>query len=246
MDGGAHLGQGQLKQTMAGHNNRHVEYTKVNGTGVYLMKRSITTHFQPMKNILLLLGIALLSLAAAVHATAAPPILQFRLVVDNPTADSEQMTNAQSGHQSPFLPEVLNVQREVLLDNSVVKSATVYSGDKTGWQTVIYINFTDDGTKRFAEATRQNIGRRLAVVIDGKLCMAPRINSAIGGGVAQISGVFSKEEAENLAARLNDTPGIIHASQTVFVIRHFYLLCLIAAAVVTLVLIFRKGTPRAG
>lgn len=197
-----------------------------------------------MKTILLFLGIGLLSLAVVAHATSTPSVLQFRLVMDSPTADSEPMTIVQSG-QFPYSPEVLNVQKEVLLDNSVVKSATVYSSDRTGWKPVIYINFTDDGTKRFAEVTRQSIGKRLAIVIDGKLYMAPRINSAIRGGVAQISGAFSKDEANNFAARMNATPGIIHASHTVFVIPHFYLLCLIAAAIVTLVLIFRKGTPRA-
>ena len=157
-----------------------------------------------MKNILLLMGIALLSLVAVARVTAAPPIIQFRLVVDNPTADSEPMTIVQSG-QSPYPPEVLNVQKAVLLDSSDVKNATATVG-RIG-QPFIDIKLTDNGSKRFAEVTRQNIGKRLAIVIDGKLYSAPRINSAITGGEAEITGAFTKAEAENLAARLNGSNG---------------------------------------
>jgi hypothetical protein len=227
---------------MAVHNNHHAEHTKMNGTGVYIMEHSITTKLHPMKNSLLLLGIALLSLSAAVHATAAPPILQFRLVVDNPTADSEQMTVAQPNNP-PRQPEVLNVQKAALLDSSDVKNATA-SVDPLR-QPIIDIKLTDDGAKRFADVTGKNVGERLAIVIDGKLYEAPRIASAITGGEALITGHFTKEEAENFAARINGSPAINHAFTTVFAIPHFVLLCLIAAAVVTLVLIFRKGTPRA-
>jgi len=198
-----------------------------------------------MKNILLLMGIALLSLVAVARVTAAPPIIQFRLVVDNPTADSEPMTVVQPNN-SPKQPqpEVLNIQKAALLDSSDVKNATASVG-RIG-QPFIDIKLTDNGSKRFAEVTRQNIGKRLAIVIDGRLYSAPRIIAAITGGEAQISGHFTKEETENFAARINGSPAVNHAFTTVFVIRHFYLLCLIAAAVVTLVLIFRKGTPRAG
>jgi hypothetical protein len=182
--------------------NKLISLIKTSGVGVQTMKHSTATQFRPMKNIIPLLAIALLSLAGVAHAASTPSVLQFRWVEDNPTADSEPMTIVQPDN-SLSQPEVLNVQKAVLLDQSDVKSAKAYVSGKTGGQLVIGINFTDDGTKRFAEATRQNIGRRLAVVIDGKLSMAPRINSAIDGGVAQITGAFSKLEAQNIAARLN-------------------------------------------
>jgi len=157
-----------------------------------------------MKNILLLMGIALLSLVAAIHATAAPPMLQFRLVVDNPTADSEPMTEVQPDN-SPIKPDVLNVQKAVLLDSSDLKNAK--AGVDSFQQPIIEIKFTDDGAKRFADVTGKNIGERLAIVIDGKLYSAPRIITAITGGEAQISGHFTKAEAENLAARLDGSNG---------------------------------------
>jgi hypothetical protein len=69
-----------------------------------------------MKKIFPLLAIALLSLAGVAHAAPTPSVLQFRWVVDNPTADSEPMTVVQPNNSSRQ-PEVLNVQKEVLLDN---------------------------------------------------------------------------------------------------------------------------------
>ena len=162
-----------------------------------------------MKNILLLMGIALLSSVAAIHATAAPPMLQFRLVVDNPTADSEPMTEVQPDN-SPIQPDVLNVQKAVLLDSSDLKNAK--AGVDSLQHPIIEIKFTDDGAKRFADVTGKNVGRRLAIVIDGKLYSAPRINAAITGGEAQITGHFTKAEAENLAARINGAPVQVHKS----------------------------------
>ena len=85
-----------------------------------------------MKNILLLMGIALLSLVAAIHAAAALPMIQFRLVVDNPTADSEPMTNVGAGLNPLKQPEVLNVEKTMLLDQTAVKSATAIVHDQLG------------------------------------------------------------------------------------------------------------------
>ena len=197
-----------------------------------------------MKNILLLMGIALLSLVAVARVTAAPPIIQFRLVVDNPTADSEPMTVVQPNN-SPKQPqpEVLNVQKEVLLDHTAVKSATV-EVDPLG-NTVIGIKFTNDGAKRFAEVTRENVRKRLAIVIDGKLYSAPHIMSEITGGNAAISGKFTKEEAENLAARINGSPTGSWLTNTKIISGVVALLFVVAVGVVSLILIFRKHTPPA-
>ncbi len=97
--------------------------------------------------------------------------------------------------------ETLNVQRTVLLDQTALQSAKS-SADGLG-QPLIEINFTDDGGKRFAEVTRQNLGQRLAIIIDGQVYQAPVIHGEISGGKAQISGRFSKAEATDLVAKIN-------------------------------------------
>ena len=53
--------------------------------------------------------------------------------------------------------------------------------------------------KRFGEVTRNNIGQRLAIVLDGQLYSAPDIQSAIETGNGQITGHFTPEEAQELA-----------------------------------------------
>jgi len=63
----------------------------------------------------------------------------------------------------------------------------------------VSIQFNADGAKKFAKITQENVGRRLAIVLDGKVKSAPQIREAIPSGQAQITGRFSKEEAGDLA-----------------------------------------------
>ncbi len=66
------------------------------------------------------------------------------------------------------------------------------------------INFTlnSSGAKIFGDFTANNIGNRLAVVLDGKVYSAPNIRERIGGGSGQISGGFTLSEAGNVAIAL--------------------------------------------
>ena len=68
----------------------------------------------------------------------------------------------------------------------------------------VSLSMTEDGAKRFEKVTSENIGRQLGIVLDGKLCSAPVINSAISGGHASITGKFSQREALELANVLNN------------------------------------------
>ncbi len=68
----------------------------------------------------------------------------------------------------------------------------------------IHLNFNDAGKKQFADVTTANVGRQLAIVLDGKLSSAPNINEPITGGSAQISGNFTQREAIDLANVLNN------------------------------------------
>jgi preprotein translocase subunit SecD len=63
---------------------------------------------------------------------------------------------------------------------------------------VIDITFTKRGQAKMGKATEENMGKRLAIVVDGKVISAPFIRSKIGER-AQISGSFDKAEAEKLA-----------------------------------------------
>lgn len=68
----------------------------------------------------------------------------------------------------------------------------------------VILAFDKIGAKQFGDVTSANVGRNLAIVLDGKLSSAPRINDAITGGSAQITGRFTQRDAERLAGVLNN------------------------------------------
>lgn len=88
-----------------------------------------------------------------------------------------------------------------ILDGSMLIDAKVGFNDKTN-QAVINFTLNSQGSKIFGDFTGNNVGKRLAIVLDGKVYSAPRINERIGGGSGQISGDFTIEEANDLAIAL--------------------------------------------
>ena len=93
----------------------------------------------------------------------------------------------------------------------VLKRAVVVGGDQLDGakpdydemgQVVVAFSFKPLGAKKFATATRENVGKRLAIVLDGKIISAPVINTAITGGKGVISGRFTMEQAAELSMML--------------------------------------------
>jgi preprotein translocase subunit SecD len=70
-------------------------------------------------------------------------------------------------------------------------------------QPVVNIQFDGEGGQRFARMTQQNTGKLFAIILDGTVISAPRINEPILGGASQISGSFTVESANQLAIALN-------------------------------------------
>ncbi|MGI6075365.1 MAG: protein translocase subunit SecD [Pyramidobacter sp.] len=66
----------------------------------------------------------------------------------------------------------------------------------------VSLEFNSEGAKLFEQATEKTVGRQLAMVLDGEVISAPRVNERISGGRAQITGRFSVEEARSLAIML--------------------------------------------
>lgn len=70
-------------------------------------------------------------------------------------------------------------------------------------QTEISIAFNSEGAKIFESLTEQNIGKQIAIFLDGQVISAPVVQAKISGGNAVISGQFTPEAARDLAALLN-------------------------------------------
>ncbi|WP_428023764.1 protein translocase subunit SecD [Arcobacter sp.] len=91
--------------------------------------------------------------------------------------------------------------REIpILNGSQVTDAQV-AFDQSN-QAIINFTLNSIGAKVFGEFTSKSIGKRLAIVLDGKVYSAPNIRERIGGGSGQISGGFTLVEAGNVAIAL--------------------------------------------
>jgi SecD/SecF fusion protein len=109
----------------------------------------------------------------------------------------EQQANGKS------IAEYLIVRKkpENGLAGDIVRNAQMGRGNLG--EPLIEFELTDAAGKRFGEVTRNNIGHRLAIVLDGQLYSAPRINGEINNR-GEISGHFTPEEAQKLAAILRN------------------------------------------
>ncbi len=84
------------------------------------------------------------------------------------------------------------------LDGSVITSARTSSG-ATGSEVKVDMTMNSEGAKTWARMTRENIGRCIAVVLDGYVRSYPRVQNEITGGSTEITGDFTIEEADDLA-----------------------------------------------
>ena len=92
------------------------------------------------------------------------------------------------------------VKRRAVVSGEMLTDARL-SFDQAG-QPVVSFRFNGQGARRFGDATADNTGKRFAIVLDGKIISAPRINEPIRGGSGQISGNFTESSANELAVLL--------------------------------------------
>lgn len=99
-----------------------------------------------------------------------------------------------------LVQEPIAVEDAVALTGDRISNA-VPSFDSTG-NAVVSLSFDRRGADIFARVTEQNVNKRMAIVLDGKVHSAPRINEKIAGGQASISGSFTPASANDLAVVL--------------------------------------------
>ena len=116
--------------------------------------------------------------------------LEFRLVPKGRDEDAGTITLKDQQGQ-PF-----TVEDPALMTGDAVDDARV-DFDQNG-QVEVSLRMTSAGADDFARITSENVGRQLAIVLDGVVYSAPVIRSAITGGQASITGGFSTEEARRL------------------------------------------------
>lgn len=130
--------------------------------------------------------------------------LEFKLVSEDKQKLEEALKDdIPGGYELKYLleegsePIPLLLEKESLLTGEALKNANL-DFDEYNLPRVD-LEFNAEGTKKFAEVTKNNIGRRLAIILDGKVRSAPVIKEEIPQGKANITGRFTHEQAQNLA-----------------------------------------------
>jgi protein-export membrane protein SecD len=125
---------------------------------------------------------------AAVDALGKTPLLEFKLV-EEAGADGKAL------------------YKHTALTGRYLKNAELQFGSGKGSslanQPVVVLHFTDDGAKLFEKITSENVGRQLAIFLDGEVISSPVIREAIPGGTATITGSFTPAEGRDVVRNLN-------------------------------------------
>ncbi len=95
---------------------------------------------------------------------------------------------------------------EVLLTGKDVKRAYAsyqQANSNSSRQIVVALEFNDEGTEKFKEATANYVGQQISIWMDDEVISAPSVNEAIDSGSAVITGNFTSKEATSLANKIN-------------------------------------------
>jgi len=88
------------------------------------------------------------------------------------------------------------------LTGADLQQATVVFDSNTG-KPQVGLTFSSDGAKKFADITKRNVGKIVAIALDNQVIEAPRVSEPIFGGSAVISGSFTSDQAKTLQIQLN-------------------------------------------
>jgi preprotein translocase subunit SecD len=91
------------------------------------------------------------------------------------------------------------LKKQSLLTGELLTDARVKLGGEFGGEPYVAIEFNSEGATLFDKVTAENVGKRIAIILDNTVYSAPVVKERISGGKASISGSFSMDEAKDLA-----------------------------------------------
>ena len=132
--------------------------------------------------------------------------LEFRLVdqttpIDqalqgNVPPDSELLKSTKAENEQPYV-----IEKRVIVKGEDLTDAQPGFDQRNG-EPIVSFRFNNNGARRFAQVTQENVGKPFAIVLDSKVISAPVIREPILGGSGQISGNFTVQAANDLAILL--------------------------------------------
>lgn len=130
--------------------------------------------------------------------------LEFRLVSDDPELIKKaEAGTLPEGYEYKEMKGEMGVTSKVLVTKDAPVTGEHLTTASVGFDqyggSMVQLQFDDAGAKQFDEVTFKNIGKQLAIVLDGRVYSAPVIRDRIPNGQAQISGNFTVQEAGDLA-----------------------------------------------
>lgn len=130
----------------------------------------------------------------AIQLIGATPFLEFKETKSDTQAILDAQQKGQRLNEDPLQSTGLNGKH--------LKRASVTFGQQT-YQPQISLELTSEGAKLFAAITKKNLGKIVAIYLDGVPISTPVVQSEITDGSAVITGKFTPNEAKLLATRLN-------------------------------------------
>ena len=121
--------------------------------------------------------------------------------------DSEVAAECRAAPKVPYV-----IKKQVLVSGGDLTDAQPGFDQRTN-EPIVSFKFNTSGSRKFAQATSENVGQPFAIVLDGKVISAPVIREPITGGSGQISGNFTVQQANDLAILLR--AGALPAKLTV-------------------------------
>jgi len=91
------------------------------------------------------------------------------------------------------------LKKQTLITGELLTDARVRIGGEFGNEPYVALEFNSEGARIFDKVTGENVGKRLAIILDNTVYSAPVIRERISGGKASITGSFTMDEAKDLA-----------------------------------------------
>ena len=121
--------------------------------------------------------------------------LTFRMVSEEDSEFSSELISFENSD------EKINVNKRIVVSGDNLINASPKLDNQTN-QAIVSFTFDRVGAKKFGRVTTDNVGKRLAIILDGKVISAPQIREPILGGNGQITGNFTFQSATDLALLL--------------------------------------------